>query len=151
MPRAPTLPVCISMTLTGSDSRFLLPRARARVRRRNRERRPVDFSDRGSKGMAYEFHSGELEMQTRAGVREMAHRVAKSIHSLVPAAAGTFLEERRFVVLAATDAQNRPWASLLTGPAGFARRLDEHTIRVDALPASGDPMAVNLRTGSFAG
>jgi uncharacterized protein len=101
--------------------------------------------------MSYQFHSGELELQARAGVREIANRVAGSIHSFVPASAGVFLEERRFVVLATADAENRPWASLLTGPAGFARRLDEHTIRIDAVPAPDDPMAMNLRTGSFAG
>jgi predicted pyridoxine 5'-phosphate oxidase superfamily flavin-nucleotide-binding protein len=101
--------------------------------------------------MAYEFHSGELELQKRTGVRETADRVARGIHSSVPAAAGAFLEERRFVVLAATDAENRPWASLLSGPAGFARRLDEHTIRIDALPPPGDPLAMNLKTNSPAG
>src|SRR5262245_62988429 len=101
--------------------------------------------------MAYEFHSGELELQTRAGVRETAIRVAKGIHSFVPAAAGAFLEERRFVVLATADAEGRPWASLLMGPAGFARRLDEHTVRLDALPVPGDPMTLNLRTGSRGG
>ena len=101
--------------------------------------------------MAYEFHSGERELQTRAGVRGIADRVAKSIHSIVPEAAGAFLEERRFVVLAVADADNRPWASLLTGPAGFARRLDEHTIRIDALPAPVDPAAMNLRAGALVG
>jgi predicted pyridoxine 5'-phosphate oxidase superfamily flavin-nucleotide-binding protein len=101
--------------------------------------------------MAHEFHSGELELQTRAGVLEVASRVARGIHSSVPAAAAAFLEERRFVVLSAVDAENRPWASLLTGPAGFARRLDEHTIRIDGLPVPGDPLARNLRTGSLAG
>jgi uncharacterized protein len=101
--------------------------------------------------MAHEFHSGELELQARAGVVEVATRVARGIHSSVPAAAEAFLEERRFVVLSAADGESRPWASLLTGPAGFARRLDEHTIRIDALPVSGDPLAMNLRTGSLAG
>src|SRR5262250_983215 len=105
MPRAPIPAVCISKTLTGSVSRFLLPPASARVQRRSREHRPVDFFDWRSVTMPYEFHSGELEMQTRAGVREVANRVAGSIHSFVPAAAGAFLEERRFVVLAAADAE----------------------------------------------
>jgi predicted pyridoxine 5'-phosphate oxidase superfamily flavin-nucleotide-binding protein len=101
--------------------------------------------------MAHEFHSGELELQTRAGVLEVASRVARGIHSSVPAAAAAFLEERHLVVLSAVDAEDRPWASLLTGPAGFARRLDEHTIRIDAVPVPGDPLARNLRTGSLAG
>jgi predicted pyridoxine 5'-phosphate oxidase superfamily flavin-nucleotide-binding protein len=101
--------------------------------------------------MTNAFHSGELELQTRAGVRETADRVAKGIHSVIPEAAGTFLEDRRLVVLAATDAGNRPWASLLTGPKGFARRLNDHTIRIDAVPVPDDPLAMNLKTGSLAG
>jgi predicted pyridoxine 5'-phosphate oxidase superfamily flavin-nucleotide-binding protein len=101
--------------------------------------------------MAHAFHSGELELQTRAGVRETADRVAKGIHSVIPEAAGEFLEERRLVVLAATDARNRPWASLLTGPEGFARRLNDHTIRIDAVPVPDDPLAMNLTTGLLAG
>jgi predicted pyridoxine 5'-phosphate oxidase superfamily flavin-nucleotide-binding protein len=101
--------------------------------------------------MAHTFHSGELELQTRAGVRETADRVAKGIHLVVPEAAGAFLEERPLVVLAATDARNRPWASLLTGPEGFARRLDERTIRIDALPVPDDPLSLQLKTGSLAG
>jgi uncharacterized protein len=101
--------------------------------------------------MDFTFHSGELELQTRAGVREMANRVAKSIYTFVPEAAGAFLKEQRLIVLAAVDAQDRPWASLLTGPAGFARRVDEHVVRIDALPAADDPLATSLRTGSLAG
>jgi len=101
--------------------------------------------------MDFTFHSGEIELQTRAGVRDMANRVARSIYSFVPAAAGAFLEEQRLVVLAAVDGRDRPWASLVAGPAGFARRVDEHTVRIDALPAPDDPLATNLRTGSLAG
>jgi predicted pyridoxine 5'-phosphate oxidase superfamily flavin-nucleotide-binding protein len=101
--------------------------------------------------MAYKFHSGELKLQTRAGVRGIADRVANGIHRTVPEAAGPFLEERNLVVLATTDAEKRPWASVLTGPAGFARRLDEHTVRIDAVPASGDPLGLNLTAGALAG
>jgi predicted pyridoxine 5'-phosphate oxidase superfamily flavin-nucleotide-binding protein len=101
--------------------------------------------------MAYKFHSGELDLQTRMGVRETADRVGKSTYSFVPEAAGLFLEERRLVVLGAADNQSRPWASLLTGPAGFVQRIDEHTIRIEAVPAPGDPMATNLVEGSLAG
>jgi uncharacterized protein len=101
--------------------------------------------------MSYEFHSGELKLQTRAGVRAIADRVAKGIHRTVPEAAGAFLEERNLVVLATTDAESRPWASLLTGPAGFVRRLDEQTVLIDAVPASGDPLGLNLTTGSLTG
>jgi predicted pyridoxine 5'-phosphate oxidase superfamily flavin-nucleotide-binding protein len=77
--------------------------------------------------------------------------VSKSIYSFVPEAAGTFLAERRLVVLAAPDDRNRPWASLLSGPPGFARLLDEHTLRIDAVPTPNDPLALSLKTDSPAG
>jgi predicted pyridoxine 5'-phosphate oxidase superfamily flavin-nucleotide-binding protein len=101
--------------------------------------------------MTYEFHSGELKLQTRAGVRGTADRVSKGIHRTVPEAIAAFLEQRNLIVLATTDAENRPWASLLTGPPGFARCLDERSVRIDAVPASGDPLEFNLTTGSLTG
>jgi predicted pyridoxine 5'-phosphate oxidase superfamily flavin-nucleotide-binding protein len=101
--------------------------------------------------MTFEFHAGELELQSRTGVREIASRVATGIHPVIPAAVEAFLEEQRFIVLAAADARDRPWASVLAGPAGFARRLNEHILRIDAVPAQDDPLAMNLRTGSLAG
>ena len=101
--------------------------------------------------MGFTFHSGELELQKRAGVREIADRVARGIHPVVPSAGAAFLKDRRFVVLSTTDAQGRPWASLLAGPTGFARVPDEHTIHIDAVPPDGDPLARNLITGSLAG
>lgn len=101
--------------------------------------------------MHYKFHPGELEVQGRAGVRESAERLSGSIHAVVPRSAKAFLEERRFVVLSTADTKNRPWASVLSGRAGFAHVLDERTIRIEATPAPGDPLAVNLQTSSFVG
>lgn len=101
--------------------------------------------------MHYEFHPGELEIQRRAGVRESAQRLSGSIHAVVPQSARAFLEDRRFVVLSTADTNNRPWASVLSGMLGFAHALDERTIRIEATPAAGDPLAMNLKTSSFVG
>ena len=101
--------------------------------------------------MQYDYHPGELEVQQRAGVRDSAKRLAGSIHAVVPVIAGAFLEERRFVVLATADANNRPWASVLSGLPGFARVLDDGTIRIEAAPAAGDPLSANLETSPFVG
>jgi predicted pyridoxine 5'-phosphate oxidase superfamily flavin-nucleotide-binding protein len=65
--------------------------------------------------------------------------------------AKAFLEKLRFVVLSTADTNNRPWASVLSGMPGFAHALDERTIRIEATPASGDPLAMNLQTNSFVG
>jgi uncharacterized protein len=101
--------------------------------------------------MSSRFHAGELAVQERAGVRERAARVGGSIHGAVPPAAKRFLEQRRFVVLATADLEGRPWASILTGPLGFATVPDPLQVRIDAAPMPGDPLAGNLGSGAFAG
>ena len=97
------------------------------------------------------FHPGELAVQERAGVRDKAARVGGSIRGEIPPAAQDFLEERGWIVLAAADAQGRPWASLLAGEPGFARVTGPREIRLDASPAPGDPLEDSLHDGALAG
>ncbi len=94
------------------------------------------------------FHAGEIELQERAGVREMAERVGRSIHAAMPLAAQEFLRAQPFVIVAGADGDGRVWASLLCGELGFARALDERTLQVDALPAEGDPLREALAGGA---
>jgi uncharacterized protein len=101
--------------------------------------------------MGADYHTGELEVQEKAGVRAMARKIGGSIHDAIPPAAAAFLEQRRFVVLSTADARKRPWASILSGLPGFARAIDEHTIRLEATPLPGDPLGENLRIGRLAG
>jgi hypothetical protein len=101
--------------------------------------------------MSSRYHAGELAVQERAAVRERAARVGGSIHGAVPPAATAFLRQRRFVVLATADPEGRPWASILTGPPGFATAPDPLEVRIDATPLPGDPLEDNLRTSRFAG
>ena len=97
------------------------------------------------------FHPGELAVQERAGVRERAARVGGSIHQEMPAAARAFLEQRRYVVLATADSAGRPWASVLRGPAGFVGAPNPRTVRLEAAPIPGDPLAENLQTAELVG
>ena len=97
------------------------------------------------------FHPGELAVQERAGVRERAGRVGNSIAGEIPWVAGAFLEERSWLVLAAADGHGRPWASLLAGPAGFARATGPREVAIAAAPSPGDPLAGSLRPGAVAG
>jgi uncharacterized protein len=97
------------------------------------------------------FHRGELAVQDRVGVRQQAAKIGSSIHGAVPPAAGAFLEQRRFVVLATADHDGRPWASILTGSPGFASAAHPLEVRLQASPAPGDPLEGNVETSRFAG
>ena len=98
-----------------------------------------------------DFHRGELAVQERVGVRQQAAKIGGSIHGAVPPAAGAFLEQRRFVVLATADPDGRPWASILTGSPGFASAPHPLEVWVHASPAPGDPLGENVETSRFAG
>lgn len=84
-------------------------------------------------------------MQEHAGVRPMAERVGNSIRPTILPAAREFLEEQPMVVVGAVDADGRVWASLLAGEPGFVRALDERTVKIDATPYPGDPLAEALQ------
>ena len=48
-------------------------------------------------------------------------------------------------VAASLDAGRQPWASLVTGAAGFLEAVDERLLRIAAEPAPGDILPANLR------
>ena len=101
--------------------------------------------------MASVYHPGELSVQERAGVREMAARIGRSIGSTIPPAAWNFLRNQPLVVVGSVDARQRVWASLLTGAPGFLHAVDEHTVRINARPATGDPLGNNLAANGKVG
>jgi predicted pyridoxine 5'-phosphate oxidase superfamily flavin-nucleotide-binding protein len=90
------------------------------------------------------FHAGELEVQARLLAREDADRVGRIVASEIPDAVRPFLRRQRMAVVASLDAEGRPWASLLTGPAGFIEATDEHLLRI-AGPSPDGLLAANLR------
>jgi predicted pyridoxine 5'-phosphate oxidase superfamily flavin-nucleotide-binding protein len=89
------------------------------------------------------FHEGELEVQRRAGVATTAERVGRIVRSEIPELAREFLREQRFAVLAAADAEERVWATLVYGEPGFLT-ASEHVLRIAARPGPGDPLASRL-------
>jgi uncharacterized protein len=97
------------------------------------------------------YHPGELSVQERAGVSEMAARMGRSISSTIPPPARNFVRSQPLVVIGSVDANQRVWASLLTGAPGFLQAVDEHTVRINARPASGDPLGDNLAANSPVG
>lgn len=112
---------------------------------RNITRNYLINSDSRAIGFTMKFHSGELTVQTRAGVTEAAADVAEGIKDRVPDSARDFLALRRMLVLGSVDSRRRVWASVVTGAPGFIVLLDDRTVRIDALPAEGDPLRENLR------
>jgi predicted pyridoxine 5'-phosphate oxidase superfamily flavin-nucleotide-binding protein len=94
------------------------------------------------------FHEGELAVQERAGSRDMAAKVGHGIRTAVPPVVADFLLTQRIAFVGTLDVGGRPWASALTGRAGFASAPDEHTLRIIATPAPGDPLAENLGAGA---
>lgn len=101
--------------------------------------------------MAPVYHPGELSVQERAGVREMAARIGRSIGTSIPPAAWNFLRSQPLVVVGSVDASQRLWASLLTGAPGFLHAVDEDTVRINTRPVAGDPLNDNLAVNGQVG
>jgi len=97
------------------------------------------------------FHAGEREAQERAGVAAMAARIGRGIHPEIPPAARAFLEQADLIVLATTDPDDRPWASIVTGQPGMVQVPDDVTAVVTLAPIAGDPLMANLTFGSHIG
>jgi len=91
------------------------------------------------------FHAGEIEVQARLRAREDAERVGRIIASEIPPPIRPLLRSQRMAVAASLDGQGQPWASLLTGPAGFIQAADDRLLRLAVAPPPPDPLAANLR------
>ncbi len=98
------------------------------------------------------FHEGEARVQERLGVREQIEPWARRVvRPYLPDQHRDFYAQLPFLVVAARDAQDRPWASLLVGEPGFASSPDPGQLRIDALPAEGDALATALHQASDIG
>ena len=88
------------------------------------------------------WHDGEREAQRRAGTAERMERYGgRVIRAFMPDQHRQFFAQLPFVIVGSVDRQGLPWASLLAGPPGFVQSPDDRTLRVAALPASGDQLA----------
>jgi uncharacterized protein len=95
------------------------------------------------------FHAGEQALQARAGVRERIERAGRTIiRDFMPDQHREFFAAQPLVFVGSLDARGRPWASMLTGDPGFMASPDARTLRVNALPVHGDPLASNLAAGA---
>jgi predicted pyridoxine 5'-phosphate oxidase superfamily flavin-nucleotide-binding protein len=102
--------------------------------------------------IAAPFHAGERALQVQAGSREqMAVAGPRVIRDYMPDQHREFFAQLPFLVVGSLDASLQPWASVLAAPAGFAHSPDATHLRVDALPAAGDPLAGQLAQGATLG
>lgn len=99
------------------------------------------------------FHAGEQAVQQRAGSFErMAQIGPRVIRGAMPEQHRQFFPLLPFIVVGVADVFGQPWASVLAGQgAGFLHALDDTHLRVDALPAAGDPLADLLEPGADVG
>ena len=76
------------------------------------------------------YHSGEKEVQERAGVRHFSERVAGAIRQEIPEIAQSFLAVQSYVFITMLDSKRQPWASLLFGTPGFLSAPNENTVEI---------------------
>lgn len=98
------------------------------------------------------FHAGEQALQTRAGVRERLELVGGgAIRDHMPDQHRELFAKLPTLLLAVQDDLGQPWATMLQGPAGFIASPDATTLKVRALPATGDPVRPWLAEGKAVG
>lgn len=91
------------------------------------------------------FHSGELAVQKRVGVREQAEELLGSFRNALTPPLAAFLAQHRFAVLSSQDAAGNLWASALAGPTGIFDVPDSQTFRIalDHLDPQLDPSLIS--------
>jgi uncharacterized protein len=98
------------------------------------------------------FHAGERAIQERVGVREKIEPYGrKGIRSFMPEQHRELFEKLPFLIVGTADPQDRVWAGMLAGEPGFMHSPDPVTLRIDAQPASGDPLQAGWHDGAPVG
>jgi len=75
-------------------------------------------------GAALKFHAGEIAVQTKAGVRRQAERLAAGIRGSISAERHEFIAAQRMAVMGTFDRRGFVWASAVTGKEGFLQAPD---------------------------
>ena len=65
------------------------------------------------------YHEGELAMQTRANVSDLANRTARAIANHIPERAIPFIEQQAMFVIGSMDTEGQVWTSVIFGQPGF--------------------------------
>jgi predicted pyridoxine 5'-phosphate oxidase superfamily flavin-nucleotide-binding protein len=98
------------------------------------------------------FHEGEMELQERAGARDMAERVGRAIiRDHMPEQHREFFENLPYLLVGSLDTSGYPWASLLVGEPGFISSPDPKTLHVAAWSNPEDRLQERLTEGKSVG
>jgi predicted pyridoxine 5'-phosphate oxidase superfamily flavin-nucleotide-binding protein len=91
------------------------------------------------------FHEGESALQRRAGVATRMQEVGRRVvRGEMPEPHRELFEKLPFLVLGALDAAQRPWATLVMGP---ARTPDARTLRLSSAPLAARDIGLQLSAG----
>ncbi|HMF29332.1 MAG TPA: hypothetical protein VKE42_11205, partial [Candidatus Cybelea sp.] len=91
------------------------------------------------------FHSGELALQERAGVRDrMGETAPRFVRSFMPDQHRELFARLPTLFVGSIDRQRRPWASVLFGAPGFISTPDARHLTIDAAALEDDPLRENL-------
>ncbi|WP_439497723.1 pyridoxamine 5'-phosphate oxidase family protein [Bosea sp. (in: a-proteobacteria)] len=93
------------------------------------------------------FHPGELKAQERAGLFARG----AGIREFMPAQHRDFFTLLPYLFAAGLDRDGWPIGTALTGVPGFAHSPSPISLRIDALPAAGDPASTALQQGAGIG
>ncbi|MBR8837323.1 MAG: pyridoxamine 5'-phosphate oxidase family protein [Stigonema ocellatum SAG 48.90 = DSM 106950] len=94
------------------------------------------------------FHTGEIAIQERLGVRDQIDQQGRRmIRDYLPDQHREFYPQLPFLIAGTVDAYGRPWASILVGEPGFLSTPDSSTLRVATRPLFGDPLSETLADG----
>ena len=98
------------------------------------------------------FHSGELAIQQRAGMRERIASVsAVAIRDHMPDQHRQFFGELPFFFIGAVDETGQPWATMLAAEPGFIGTPDARTLDIAGGMLAGDPLQGRLHAGDHVG
>ncbi|PWE28831.1 hypothetical protein DDZ14_18435 [Maritimibacter sp. 55A14] len=97
------------------------------------------------------FHAGELEAQARAGAGDVASWAAGFIRDYLPEQHRDFHTSLPFFVIAAGDAEGRPWVTIVEGRDGFINSPNPCTLTLDTALDAQDPLTATLQEGSDIG
>lgn len=99
------------------------------------------------------YHAGELAVQARADVRDLAAATGRMIADRITPGAWSFLERQPLLALGTWDGGRDARATVLLGPPGMAQTSDGRTVRLDlrnALVDRADPAWHNLQRSGVA-